>query len=250
MSKLKVLFVGESAIVHSTEHKGNNTFTGTRYSEPGLIMEKILTDEGHDVTRMPCHRVHIDFPDNIDDLMEYDCLVISDIGTDSFLLHPDTMRFSERTPNKLKVIEEFVRNGKGLMMVGGYMTFAGIDGKGKYHGTIIEEVLPVNVYTFDDRVEVPEGADLKADPESHEILNGLPREWPYILGYNKLVAKEGSQVLVEHNGDPIITVGNYGKGRALAYATDCTPHWAPPTMYKWEYYGQLWTQMLNWIAGK
>ena len=42
-------------------------------------------------------------------------------------------------------------------MVGGYYSFQGINGGARYHGTPVEEVLPVEILPYDDRIEVPEG---------------------------------------------------------------------------------------------
>ena len=125
----------------------------------------------------------------ITNIGKYDVVLLSDIGSNTMLLHPDTSRFCKRTVNTLKLIKEYVENGGGFGMIGGYMTFQGMEAKGKYKDTYIEEILPVNLLNYDDRTEVPEGADLKINPDSHVILNGLPEEWPYILGYNRLIDK-------------------------------------------------------------
>ena len=102
---------------------------------------------------------------------------------------------------------------------------------------------------YDDRVEVPEGADIICNPSKHDILKDFPREWPYILGYNRLIAKPEADVIVEFENDPIIALGKFGSGRTLAYATDCTAHWAPPGMTDWEYYPVLWDRLLYWLSG-
>ena len=81
-------------------------------------------------------------------------------------------------------------------MVGGYMTFAGIDGKGKWHDTAVQEVLPVEVLTIDDRQEHCEGVIPEIVKADHEIMEGLPKEWPNVLGYNKTIAKEDADVVV------------------------------------------------------
>ena len=43
------------------------------------------------------------------------------------------------------------------MMVGGYYSFQGINAGARYRGTPVEDVLPVTILPWDDRVEVPEG---------------------------------------------------------------------------------------------
>jgi len=48
----------------------------------------------------------------------------------------------------------------------------------------------------------------------------------------------------------VITLGTYGSGKTMAYATDCTAHWVPEAMTGWEYYPVLWDRLLHWLAGK
>lgn len=245
---LKILFIGESCIVHTTEYKGTDNFSSTRYNESAVIMKKIIEERGHEIKHVPCHRVHLDFPETMEELKKYDIVIISDVGASTILLHPDTARFCKRTTNKLKLIAQFVEEGGAFMMVGGYMSFTGIDGKAKYKGTIIEKILPVELESYDDRVEVPEGAELCIEEKNHSILEGLPKRWPYILGYNKTRAKEKSEIILKYEDDPIIALGEYGNGRTVAYTTDCAPHWAPPEMYEWEYYGVLWDRIFQWLV--
>lgn len=247
---LSILFVGESAIVHTVEMKGYNQFASTRFSEPFVTMKRLFEELGHSFTHVPCHRVSMDFPNTPDGLRVYDVVLFSDVGSDTFLLHPDTARFSKRTPNMLQALKKYVAAGGGFGMIGGYMTFQGFEAKGKWKDSPIEEILPVNLLTYDDRNEVPEGADLAANPLSHPVLDGLPKQWPFILGYNRTVAKPDATVLVQYGEDPIVALGTYGDGRTLAYTTDCNPHWAPPEMIDWEHYPALWNRLANWLAGK
>lgn len=244
----KVLFVGETCVAQSTEFKGFDNFHCIRYNESAVILKNILEKKEYEVTHIPCHLVPFQFPNTIEKLEKYSVIIVSDVGANTFLLHPDTSRLCKRTPNLLKLIRTFVERGGGFIMVGGYMTFQGIEAKGKYKDSPIEEILPVNLLTYDDRVEVPEGADLEVDPEAHVILKGLPAKWPFILGYNKLIPKEDAQVVVKYENDPIIALGKYKEGRTIAYATDCAPHWAPMEMYQWEYYDVLWDNLVKWVS--
>jgi uncharacterized membrane protein len=60
--------------------------------------------------------------------------------------------------------------------------------------------------------------------------------------------KPGADLIVSHEGNPLIASWNYGKGKALAYTTDCAPHWAPPEMTQWQYYPALWLNIVEWLA--
>lgn len=249
MEKIKVLFAGESWFFTTIETKGFDQFTiGGYQTEIGRIHQ--VMDAYADITHIPAHLVLEEFPDTVEKLQEYDAVIISDVGANTFNLHPKTFFNSIPTPNKLQVLKEYVAQGGALGMMGGYMTFQGIEAKGQYHGTPIEEVLPVNMYPYDDRAEHPEGLRLSVDPDSHPMLEGFPREWPPILGYNRLIAKEEAQVLIQHEGDPILALGTYGKGRTFIWASDCAPHWLPEEFCQWEYNKILWERILTWAAAK
>ena len=135
-------------------------------------------------------------------------------------------------------------------MVGGYMTFAGIDGKGKWHDTAVQEVLPVEVLTVDDRMEHCEGVVPEIVKKDHAIMEGLPAEWPNVLGYNRTIVKEGADVVATICGDPFIAFGNYGKGKSGVFTTDCAPHWAPPEFCNWEYYNKLFANIFAYLTKK
>jgi uncharacterized membrane protein len=245
----KLLFVGETCFAQTTEFKGTNSFSGIRYHESGYQFRALLEHQGFEVTHIPCHLVPRDYPRTVQGLAAYDVVLFSDVGADTFLLLPDMVRTGVRVPNLLKVTAEYVRQGGGFGMIGGYMTFQGINGSARYHASPIEEILPVTILPYDDRVEVPDGADLRCNPASSAVLEGFPEEWPYILGYNKVEAKQGADVLVSYNGDPIISLWSCEKGRTLAYATDCAPHWAPSAITGWEFYERLWGRLCSWLAG-
>lgn len=250
MATLNILFVGESCFAQTFEYKGYNQFSGVQYHEGAPRMRAALEPFGHRFTHIPCHLVARDFPRTPAALAEYDAVLFSDVGADTFLLLPDMVKTGARSPNLLKLTREYVRGGGGFGMIGGYMTFAGMNGSARYAGTPIEEILPVSVLPHDDRVEVPEGADLSCDPESHPALRGLPAQWPYILGYNRLRAKPEAQVLVSFEGDPILATGAFGAGRTMAFAGDCGPHWAPAAFHTWAHYPTLWNNLCAWLAGK
>lgn len=248
--KLNILFVGESCFATVHEYKGIDRFDETNYHEAAAIMLAVFEKLGHHVTHIPCHLVSRQYPRDLETLQQYDVVLFSDIGSNTFLLLPEMTRTGKRVVNLLALTKEYVAAGGGFGMIGGYMTFQGMEAKGKWKDSHLEEVLPVTLLPYDDRVEVPEGADIVCVDQDHPAMEGLPQQWPYVLGYNKLTAKPGANVLAEFNGDPIVAVGDYGKGRSLAYATDCTPHWAPAAMHGWELYPKLWDNLVLWLAGK
>lgn len=191
-----------------------------------------------------------DFPSTEKAIGLYDVVIFSDIGSDTLLLHPDTTRKSQVTANRLKLLRDYVRNGGGFITIGGYMSFQGYEGKARYHGTPIEEVLPVDISPYDDRVECPEGCRPRIVNPEHPILTGIPDEFPVFLGYNRVRAKQDAEVLaVVNGGDVFIACGRYGKGRCLVFTSDSAPHWATPGFLNWRYYQKFWGQAIEWTGG-
>lgn len=248
--KLKVLFAGESWTTITTEVKGLDSFTLHGYGEGARWLKSAIEKGGVSVEHMPCHEAITEFPSSVRALSRYDCVILSDIGTNTLLLHPETSALSKPTPNRLKAIRDYVKAGGGLVMIGGYMTFAGIDGKARYHGTPVEEALPVTISPHDDRAEVPEGFRPRVVLHDHEIVKGLPERFPLMLFYNRVVAKPGSSVLIKNGRDPILTVWQFSKGRTAAFAPDAAPHGATPEFLGWRHFSRFWTRLVNWTAGR
>lgn len=249
MSKRRVLIAGESWTVHSIHQKGFDSFTTTEYAEGVRWLKAALEKAGWEVVYQPAHVAVRDFPNTAEDLAQYDCVMLSDIGANSLLLHPDTFSRSKPLPNRLHAIRDYVANGGGFVMIGGYLTFQGIDAKAQYAGSAVEDVLPITMHRHDDRVEAPQGVAPVITDTAHPIMAGLGERWPDLLGYNQIVPKSGSSVLVTVGDDPLIVAGSYCKGRAIAFASDCGPHWAPPSFVEWSGYDRLWGQIADWSAG-
>ena len=247
---LRVLIAGESWETTSIHQKGFDIFTTTFYEEGVGPLKEALEQSGHEVTHMPGHIAATNFPTELTELQRYDVVMLSDVGTNTLLLHPDTFIKSKRMPNRLKLIRQYTAQGGGLIMVGGYMTFQGIDAKARYAKSPVEDALPVTMLERDDRVEVPEGSVPQVQRADHPIVAGLPAEWPALLGYNQIIAKPGATVVATAGDDPLLAVWSYEQGRAVAFASDCGPHWAPPEFLAWDGYGKLWSQMVAWAGGE
>jgi uncharacterized membrane protein len=246
---LRVLLAGESWETLSFHQKGFDVFTTTFYYEGAGPLRAALESAGYAVEYMPSHIAATKFPTELVSLRAFDVVILSDIGANTLLLHPDTFERSRPMPNRLTLLREFVHSGGGLIMVGGYMTFQGIDGRARYAGTAVEAALPVTLHTNDDRMEVPEGASPAVQLAEHPIAAGLGDAWPQLLGYNRLIARPEAAVIAAVDSDPLLAAWSFGNGRAVAFASDCGPHWAPPEFLAWDGYGRLWSQMVGWAGG-
>jgi uncharacterized membrane protein len=245
----RVLLAGESWVMHTIHQKGFDHFTTTAYGEGHQWLSAALNAGGYEVEHLPNHLANERFPTTVDELQRYAVVLLSDIGSNTLLLHPDTFVKSIALPNRLVSLREYVRGGGGLVMVGGYLTFQGIDAKARYAGTPVEEALPVTMLTADDRVEVPEGCEPRVTTPEHPIVAGLPATWPVLLGYNRIIARETATVVATVQHDPLIVAWSFGQGRAVAFASDCGPHWAPPGFVEWDGYARLWQQLVGWVSG-
>jgi uncharacterized membrane protein len=246
--QLSVLVVGESWIKHTVHMKGFDQFHTTEYEEGGGAFLESLAKAGFAVTYIRAHEVSSRFPTDRSELDRFDVVVLSDIGSNSFLLTDEVFLRSERSVNRLKLLADYVRGGGGLVMVGGYMSFSGIDGRARFGMSPLADVLPVEMLDHDDRVEVPDGLEASIEVPDHEVLGGTPAEWPILLGYNRVIAKPDSTVVARHGDDPLLVVGTAGAGNTVAFAPDFAPHWAPPEFVQWEHYGQLWTSITAFAA--
>lgn len=245
----KILFIGESWMVHTQETKGFDVFTFDRYEEAVEYIKSALTAGGFaEFHHIPSHRVEFDFPGSADELLAYDAVMVSDCGANTFNLPMATFLQLKKSPNKLHIIRDYVARGGAFVMIGGYLSFQGIEAKGAYRGTAIEEILPVCLLAGDDRRENCQGVRPVVINKTHPVAAGLADvDWPELLGYNKLLPKDDAQVIAEIDGDPLIVLGEYGRGRVCAYATDCAPHWSPPEFCEWSGYSRLWQNIVNWL---
>lgn len=248
LSGRRILFAGESWVTHGIHTKGVVSYTGSLYVEGATRMLDALRGQGADVTYVPNHLAPEHFPRSAAELSKYDAVVLSDIAADSLLLEERCLVQGLRTANRLRELCAYVQDGGSLMMVGGYMSFAGIGGSARYGRTPLAAVLPVHIGSYDDRVETPEGVIPEVLAPDHEILAGCGRQWPYLLGYNQLRAKDGTHLLMQVNNDPLLVTWDVGAGRAVAFASDCSPHWGSQDFMAWESYDTFWGRLLHWMT--
>jgi uncharacterized membrane protein len=248
--KVKVLVAGESWVKHTVHMKGFDHFHSTEYEEGGTVFIESLTQAGIEVSYVRAHEISGRFPVDREALSEYDAVILSDVGANSFLLTDETFLRSEVTTNRLAEIAAYVEAGGGLVMVGGYLSFSGIDGRARYAQSPLADVLPVEMLDHDDRVEVPQGVVPEVAAAGHAAIGRVSEEWPLLLGYNRLRAKEDATVVATVGKDPLLVVSEFGRGRTAAFASDCAPHWAPPEFVEWPDYAELWSSIILWAGGR
>ena len=247
---MKVLLAGESFMITENHIKGFDFASLGRYDEPGAAFVKTLTELGMEVTYMQNHIAQQHFPETAEELKQYDVVILSDITSNTLLLDPDMMFNVKIHGNRLLAIREYVEQGGGFLMIGGYMSYCGLNGCARYNMTPLRDVIPVKMMNFDDRMDTPQGVSpyiIKAD---HPIMKGIEEPWPRYLGYSYIEEKPGTEVVVGMGDSVGLACAPFGKGRAVATAFDALPHWALPEVLEWKCYKQLWKNIIEWAAGK
>ena len=248
----KVLLVGESWVSSATHYKGFDQFGSVTFHLGAEPLVKALKGSEFELTYMTAHEAAEGFPFDMAGLEAYDVIILSDIGSNTFLLPPAVWLRSETVPNRLRLLKAWVEKGGGLLMCGGYFSFQGIDGRARWRRTPVEDVLPVKCLPWDDRVEMCEGATPEVLRPDHPVLKGMNGTWPFILGVNEVELRDGAEVLArvpeEQGGHPLLVLGQHGQGRTAAWTSDIGPHWLSPAFCAWEGYGQLWKNLLGWLA--
>jgi hypothetical protein len=96
-------------------------------------------------------------------------------------------------------IADHVRQGTGLLMIGGWESFCGSGGN--WAGTPVADAMPVTISSHDDRINFDQPTLLRAICEGktlHPIVQGLPWQErpPTIGGLNQFTPKPGSDTLL------------------------------------------------------
>lgn len=167
------------------------------------------------------------------------------------------------TEEELALLRDSVRQGAGLMMIGGIHSF----GAGHYARTPLAEVLPVRMDPLERQpFDEPIRADLhlpsppKMIPtqlgERHFVMlldvpsknESVWRELPPLEGANRFASLQPRTIVLAESEDhaPLLVAGDYGKGRTLAFAGDST--------WRWRMQGfdaahrRFWRQAILWLA--
>jgi len=248
----KLLLVGESWVSNASHYKGWDQFSSTTFHLGAEQLLQTIDSTKFEIEYMTSHDAAENFPSELSDLNKYSSIIFSDIGSNTILLPPKVWIEGETCVNRLKLIKDYVHGGGSFLMVGGYLSFQGINGSARYKGTPIEEILPVNILPYDDRIEVPEGFSVIVEKEDHEILKGLSGSWPPLLGLNEVVPSKNSHTIISTpesvGSHPLLILGEYGSGKTMVWTSDIGPHWVSKEFLSWSGYSIIWNQIFKWLV--
>ena len=169
---------------------------------------------------------------------------------------------------QLEALKEVIADGAGLVMLGGYHTY----GPGGYANSTLADVIPIrmdNSVRSNPRSKQPRRAGPIpghiAGPIKIELAKPHPitsigggdeahiwQDLPPLKGANRIVGPKvapGIEVLLQTaSQQPLLVVGEYGRGRVATSAIDSTWQWRREG--KTEEHRRFWRQMVLWLLAR
>lgn len=200
-------------------------------------------------------------PTRSDDLKPFDVIILGDLPVrrENMVFLGDPL---------LAALRDWVREGGGLLLLGGYNTL----GPGAYGGSPLEDALPVTVGPPDiGQEKEPFALTLTAEGEAHAIFTGCldcfpgpgkaaRQALPELRGHTRLAGvKPGASVLAvnptrSQGGQPlpILVVEQFGSGHSAVFAADTTWQWQAmlEPLGRESPYVKFWGQLIRWLAGR
>lgn len=200
------------------------------------------------------------FPVNVEDLYQYEAVIMGDIGRDFF------------TDEQLTMLQDFVAERGGGLMVAGMLDDAFVD-------SVLADVMPLTLTRSDALPGFLQGGIRRGMHATGELFaprltsagefspllrldsddavnRRLWSEMPTLQGvYVTGRAKPGASVLLEHpqlqhqnQALPVIATQRYGSGRSMSINTASTWRWQMLMAAEDESHERIWRQMLRWLA--
>jgi uncharacterized membrane protein len=227
-------------------------YVDKRREERAFILDALATD-----TRMRVHRVTLGGqgktaerePFHFQD-RAYDVIVLGDVTA---------QEVQQLDPGAVAQVEMLVREkGAGAMMIGGQRNFA----NGGWQNTALRDVLPIDMSAGGEIESEKVPLTVTDAGKTHFLLRVADtpalneKVWQEELWLPAGVSVMGraknntSDVLLRSAGqkaEDILVVGNYGKGRSIAFAGDTTYLWIRPPKGD-QYHERFWRQLVLWLA--
>lgn len=229
---------------------------GTLRYEQVLLRRSLRRFQDLDLTFRPIlENTSLRWPIDLNDAFQtdkFDIYIIGDLDA------------SALGDKQLGDLAQAVSDGAGLITLGGFQTY----GAGGYAGSPLAEVIPIQMDKAQRRtLDAPTSnrADQLDGPISIVLSRRHPvtdlggddpiKTWqqlPSILGANRFIGPKvapGVEVLLETNDQqPLLVVGQYGRGRTAALAFDSTWRWWRGGQS--EAHRRFWRQLMLWLLAR
>lgn len=193
-------------------------------------------------------------PSDAETLSKFDVFIVGDLDSSYF-----------KAEQQERIVQR-VRNGAGLLMLGGYHAL----GPGGYAGTPLGEALPVVLGGREiGQVNEPFLPVLTPEGVRHPIFANIASFFPTRGGPPKVPglpeldgctrlqsARPAASVLAVHpteaNQMPVLAVQPLDKGRTAVFCGDTTRKWqqGPRALDQESPFLRFWGQMVRWLAGR
>lgn len=259
----RIYYIGDWAVQIGpiyAETSFNHAAKGLDFINYGHWLLDALQSTGEfQVTSVPTWDFYNMKPGGYEEILAtYDIVIFSDVEAKNFQLNPQFFNrhlFGTKVltfPDRVRLTVEAVESGVNMMFLGGWLSFNGEMGKGGWGRTPLAKILPVRCMEMEDLRESTEGFRAEAVEAGHPLMDGLDlTSMPPILGFNRVEPRDGCPVVArwEGEGDPAVAVGQFGKGRVLAYTSDPAPHWGCNFVF-WDQYAKFWTNAARWLVAE
>jgi len=183
----------------------------------------------------------------------YDVYILGDVDASAF------------AAAQLEDLAQAVRQGAGLIMLGGYQSF----GAGGYAGTALRNVLPVEMTPLERQdpgkpvrgdLHVPGPLAMRPSDQAlgHFALSLSSQPGQNLPTWEKLPPLEGANrfgnlapaavMLAQAGKTPLLVAQSFGNGRVMAFAGDTTWRWWMRGYEK--EFKRFWRQIILWLARK
>jgi uncharacterized membrane protein len=145
------------------------------------------------------YRISGVFPATREELFQFDVVALLDV---------DALALG--APRR-QMLADFVRAGGGLLVCGGPYAY----GKGRYAGTELEAVLPVQSAGPWDWLAAPARI---SRARAHELVGDVPwKPAPFVFWFHTAKANRDATVVLKAGKHPLLVAGAAGKGRSVAW---------------------------------
>ena len=130
---IKILYVGDTQVNVQTSIKGIDSWTFTYYSDSARYLRNALNAaEDIECVHIPSMNCIEQMPSTLEEMQQYDAILVSDVGYNNIVFQPGNVQPFKvpMGPDRVGALCEYVQQGGGFMMIGGWLSFAGIQYRG------------------------------------------------------------------------------------------------------------------------